>query len=107
MEIFEIRSYQVHAGGIDEWVDLMEQHIIPFATSKGIKVHGSFRGVDNPNAYTWIRSFPSAEERETLTRELLTSEHWVTHIKPTVLRLLDKSQNVISVMQATEHSPIH
>ena len=29
MEIFEVRSYQISEGGIDEWAALMEDQFIP------------------------------------------------------------------------------
>lgn len=100
MKVFEIRSYHIRDGGIDEWVELMENKVVPFLTEQGMKIHAMFRGVENANSYVWIRSFENEEERQLLTKQVLGSTYWQEEIKPTVLRLLDKEKNVIQVLQS-------
>jgi len=39
---FELRIYQVFQGKMIEWLELMENIIIPFQVSKGMIIHGSF-----------------------------------------------------------------
>ena len=73
-EFFELRIYQVFAGKMTEWLELMENTIIPFQVSKGMIIHGSFtensfdrfhlsNGIremdtlENRNLYIWIRRF--------------------------------------------------
>ena len=40
--LFELRQYRIKDGKRDQWVRLMEEQIIPFQTSKGVVVVGSF-----------------------------------------------------------------
>ena len=39
---FELRTYKVYPGKMDEWLSYMEKSIIPFQVSKGMVIHGSF-----------------------------------------------------------------
>ena len=41
-EFFELRIYQVFSAKMIEWLELMENIIIPFQVSKGMIIHGSF-----------------------------------------------------------------
>ena len=104
MNVFEIRSYHIRDGGIDEWVELMENKVAPFLTERGVKIHAMFRGVEDANSYVWIRSFENEEERQRLTKQVLGSSYWQEEVKPTVLRLLDREQNIIQVLHSAAGS---
>ena len=39
---FEVRLYQVNPGKIEEWIEFMDETIIPFQVSKGMVINGSF-----------------------------------------------------------------
>jgi hypothetical protein len=64
MAFYELRQYKVLPGKMDEWVRIMEQEIIPFQTSKGMVICGSFRGETDDSVYVWLRRFESEAERE-------------------------------------------
>src|SRR6476469_311059 len=50
MAFYELRQYFVRPGKMDEWVKIMEEEIIPFQTSKGMVICGSFRGETDESA---------------------------------------------------------
>lgn len=106
MTIFEVRNYTVKQGAMDEWVDFMETKILPFSAGKGMKVDATFRGVDDPNAYVWIRRFDDEEHRKALYKALYGSTEWKEVYKPTVERLLEMDKIQVQVVQATGASPL-
>lgn len=106
MAIFEVRVYPVKEGGMDEWVEFMHQKVRPFIESKGMKVHGMFRGLEDPNCYIFIRSFANSAERERLIEAVYGSQDWQENYKPTVRRLVDVENSVIHVMNDTSESPM-
>ena len=42
---YELRQYNIKPGCMDEWVEFMEQEIVPFQISKGMVITGMYRGV--------------------------------------------------------------
>ena len=63
---FEIRQYRILPGKMEEWLQVMEQEIIPFQVACGMVITGSFRGEADDSVYVWMRRFESETERERL-----------------------------------------
>ena len=47
MAFFELRQYKIHPGKMAQWLELMENEIIPFQVSKGAVICASFRGEED------------------------------------------------------------
>ena len=45
MAFFELRQYKIRPGKMAQWLDFMENEIIPFQVSKGAVICGSFQGL--------------------------------------------------------------
>ena len=60
---YELREYRIVNGKRDEWVKFMESDIIPFQSSKGMVIVGSFVSEEEDDLYIWIRRFASEEEK--------------------------------------------
>ena len=54
---YELRHYQIQPGHRDEWVEYMEDVIIPFMTSKGMVVTASFIDEADPDSYVLDAAF--------------------------------------------------
>lgn len=106
MPIFEVRTYPVFEGAMEEWVAFMEDRIVPFISSKGMKVDAMFRGVDDPNTFIWIRRFEDEAHRQELYKAVYETEDWQQNYKPTVRRLVDVENAVIHLVEATGSSPV-
>lgn len=106
MSIFEVRAYPVNPGAMDEWVEFMESKIVPFITSKGMKVEAMYRGVEDPNVFIWIRRFDNEAHRQELYKAVYESDEWPKDFKPTVRSLVDVDNAVIHVVRATDASPL-
>jgi hypothetical protein len=104
MAFYELRQYKVLPGKMDEWVKIMEEEIIPFQTSKGMVICGSFRGETDDSAYVWLRRFESEAQREELYKAVYDSDHWKTAIAPRVPTCLDRSAMVVTRIAPTPKS---
>ena len=103
---FELRQYRTLPGQRENWVNFMEDEIIPFQVSKGMVIMGSFVGQEEDDLYVWVRRFKSEEERERLYQAVYESDHWKNHIAPKVPEMLDRDKIVVSRIEATAKSPI-
>ena len=83
---------------------MMEEEIIPFQTSKGVVVVGSFVGEDEDDLYVWIRRFDSEAERERLYEAVYESDYWKNEIAPRIPEHLDRDRHVITRMEPTGKS---
>jgi hypothetical protein len=63
MAFFELRQYEIRPGKMAEWLEFMQNELIPFQVSKAMVICGSFRGEEDESVYVWIRRFESEEER--------------------------------------------
>jgi NIPSNAP len=104
MAFYELRQYKVLPGKMDEWVKIMEEEIIPFQTSKGMVICGSFRDEMDDSAYVWLRRFESEAQREELYKAVYDSDHWKTAIAPRVPACLDRGAMVVTRIVPTPKS---
>jgi len=79
-----------------QWVKLMEEQIIPFQTSKGVVVVGSFVAPEEDDLYVWIRRFENEAERKQLYKEIYESDFWVNEIRPQSEQMLDRDMKATS-----------
>ena len=104
MAFYELRQYKILPGRMDDWLELMEQEIIPFQVAKGMVITGSYRGEDDDSVYVWMRRFESEEQREveTVSRtRRSTSGHVVdTHLQLVVCNWLYRAGLVHAFQRA-------
>ncbi len=87
---YEIRQYRIYPGKMEEWLQVMEQEIIPFQVACGMVITGSFRGEADDSVYVWMRRFESETDRERLYAKVYESETWKNDIGPRVGELIDR-----------------
>ena len=104
--LFELRQYRTRLGKRANWVEFMENEIIPFQISKGMVVVGSFVGEDEEDLYVWIRRFESEADRERLYKAVYESDQWKEYFAPRIDDLLDRKKNVIKRLEPTAKSII-
>ena len=88
---YELRQYRINPGRMDEWVEFMENDIIPFQVSRGMVITGSWRGEEDETVYVWMRRFDSEAERERLYEAVYQSDYWKNDVAPRVSELMDRS----------------
>jgi hypothetical protein len=102
--LFELREYHTLPGKRDQWIKLMDEKIIPFQTSKGVVVVGSFVGETSDDLYVWIRRFDNEEERARIYKAVYETDYWKNEIAPRVTELLDRSRTVVTRLNPTPYS---
>ena len=103
---FELREYRTLPGQRGNWVEFMENTIIPFQVSKGMVILGSFTGEEEEDLYIWIRRFESEEERIRLYEAVYESDTWVNEIGPKIPEMMDRSKIVVRRIEASGKSVI-
>ena len=88
---YELRQYKIRPGRMVEWVEFMENDIIPFQISRGMVITGSWRGEEDDTVYIWMRRFDSEAERERLYKAVYESDYWKNDVAPRVTELMDRS----------------
>ena len=104
MAFFELRQYKILPGKMNEWLDLMENEIIPFQVSKGMVICASYRGEEDESVYFWIRRFESEADRERLYNAVYESDTWKNDISPRVGEVMDRSAIQVQRVVATRMS---
>jgi hypothetical protein len=104
MAFYELRQYKVQPGKMNEWLEIMEEEIIPFQVSEGMVICGSFRGETDDSVYVWMRRFESEAQREALYKAVYESDHWKNDIAPRVTNCLDRSAMVVTRIIPTTRS---
>ena len=102
--LFELRQYRMRPGKQEAWVRMMEEEIIPFQTSKGVVIVGSFVGEEEDDLYIWIRRFDNEAERERIYEAVYESDHWKNEIGPRVPDHIDRERTVVTRMEPTGRS---
>ena len=106
MAFYELRQYKVKPGKMDEWVQIMEQEIIPFQVANGMVICGSFRGETDESCYVWIRRFESEAQREALYKAVYESDYWKNDMSPRVPNYLIREENVVQRIVPTPKSTV-
>ena len=104
MAFYELRQYEVRPGKMDEWLKLMDEEIIPFQTSLGMIVSGSFRGETDDGLYVWLRRFESEAERERLYEACYKSDHWLQNLTERVGQCINRETIMVTRLTPTSRS---
>lgn len=97
---YELRRYQIQPGRRAEWVQYMEEVILPYQISKGMVVAGSFTDEEDPDGYVWIRRFEDEEQRQRLYAATYEADQWKNEIS-----LVAKEMMVTEATQVTRIVP--
>ena len=98
---FELRTYKIFPGKMDEWLKYMQETIIPFQVGKGMVIHGSFTLESDKSKYIWIRRFESKDHKERLYEKVYNSNEWMTKISPNVQMLVDVKKIKVEELYST------
>lgn len=77
--IYEFRDYTLQPGKRDTLIDLFEREFIEPQEALGSHVRATFRDLDRPNHFVWIRSFADAQSRFAALDGFYTGPVWQAH----------------------------
>lgn len=93
--IFELRQYTLYGGRRDTLIDLFEKNFIESQEVAGAHVIGTFRDLDDPDRFVWLRGFRDMAARQRALEAFYgSSPAWIAHKKEANATMLD-SDNVL------------
>jgi hypothetical protein len=92
--IIELRQYTLRPGQRDVLIDLFEREFIESQEALGMKIFGTFRDLDRPDRFVWIRGFRDMPARAEGLNAFYTGPVWQAHRNAANATMLD-SDNVL------------
>ena len=63
LPIVELRQYRLHPGKRDALIELFEREFIESQEAVGMAILGTFRDLDDPDRFVWMRGFTDMTSR--------------------------------------------
>jgi hypothetical protein len=77
--IVELRQYRLHPGQRDALIDLFEREFIESQEALGMAILGTFRDLDDPDRFVWMRGFTEMTSRAKALHAFYSGPIWQTH----------------------------
>jgi len=94
LPIVELRQYQLHPGKRDVLIDLFEREFVESQEVLGMTIIGTFRDLDAPDRFVWMRGFSDMASRATALDAFYSGRVWQAHRNAANATMLD-SDNVL------------
>jgi hypothetical protein len=104
MMVLELRQYTLYGGRRDELIGLFEREFIAPQNAAGAHVVGSFRDLDDPDRFVWMRSFQNLAARPAALEAFYNGPVWAAHRGAANATMLD-SDNVLLLKPFAEPAP--
>jgi hypothetical protein len=78
-EVVELRQYLLRPGRRDELIDLFERELLEPQEQAGMAVLGTFRDLDRPDHFVWLRGFASVAARAPALEAFYGGPVWREH----------------------------
>ena len=78
-QVLELRQYTLHPGRRDELLALFEREFVETQEAAGIRVLGSFRDLDAPDRFVWLRGFADMAARADALAAFYGGPAWQRH----------------------------
>jgi len=102
--VFELRQYTLRGGQRDTLIALFEKNFIEPQEAVGAHVVGTFRDIDDPDRFVWIRGFRDMPTRQQSLQDFYgSSPAWIAHKKEANATMID-SDNVL-LLRAISSQP--
>ena len=97
--ILELRQYTLRGGQRDTLISIFEKNFIEPQNLLGAHVLGSFRDLDDPDRFVWIRGFADMQARKTALQAFYGGPVWQQHSREANATMID-SDNVLLLRPA-------
>lgn len=79
LSVFELRNYTLHPGQRDVLIELFERCFIESQEELGSYVLGTFRNLDDPDRFVWVRGFADMQTRLSALSTFYADAVWQDH----------------------------
>lgn len=97
--VVELRQYKIVGGQRDAMIALFEREFVESQEVVGARLIGQFRDMDDPNRFTWLRSFADMAERQKALGAFYYGPVWQAH-RGEANAMLDDNDNVLLLRPA-------
>ncbi len=97
--IVELRQYTLKPGQRDTLIALFEREFVESQEAVGIELIGTFRDLDDPDRFVWLRGFPDMAARAQSLGAFYGGPVWKAHREAANATMLD-SDNVLLLRPA-------
>jgi hypothetical protein len=101
--VVELRQYTLKPGQRDVLIDLFEREFIESQETTGMKVIGTFRDLNNPDRFVWLRGFSNMAARAQALQDFYDGPVWKAHRDAANATMID-SDNVLLLRPARSDS---
>ena len=77
--IVELRQYRLHPGKRDALIELFEREFIESQEAVGMAILGTFRDLDDPDRFVWMRGFTEMTSRARALDAFYSGPVWQAH----------------------------
>jgi hypothetical protein len=92
--VLELRQYTLHPGQRDVLIGLFEREFVETQEAVGIDLVGTFRDLDRPDRFVWIRGFRDMPTRAASLQAFYGGPVWAAHREAANATMID-SDNVL------------
>jgi hypothetical protein len=97
--VLELRQYTLRGGQRDALIELFENKFIEPQNAAGARVIGTFRDLDDPDRFVWIRGFASMADRQTALEAFYKDPVWLANRATAAATMVD-TDNVLLLRPA-------
>ena len=98
--ILELRQYTLRGGQRDTLISIFEKNFIESQNGLGAHVLGTFRDLDDPDRFVWIRGFADMQARQMALEAFYGGPVWQDHRSEANATMID-SDNVLLLRPAS------
>jgi quinol monooxygenase YgiN len=102
-DVIELRRYALHPGARETLIELFERELVEAQEAVGLRVLGTFRDVDDPDSFVWIRGFADMAARGEGLQAFYGGPVWAEHRDAANATMID-SDNVFLLRPVDEQS---
>ena len=99
--VLELRQYTLHPGRRDALIELFEREFVESQEAVGIELVGTFRDLDRPDRFVWVRGFPDMPSRAASLQAFYGGPVWAAHREAANATMID-SDNVLLLRPAAK-----
>ena len=79
MQVFELRRYTLKPGARETLVELFDREFVESQEELGMRILGTFRDLDDPEQFVWLRAFPDLASRAPALHAFYSGPVWREH----------------------------
>jgi hypothetical protein len=83
--VIEVRTYKIRPGQRDQIMELLRSRLFPLHQEIGIRVLGPFPSAEDQDTLVWLRAFPDAASRDSMTKTLYGGPAWKDELEQLIL----------------------